>query len=556
MNKTININLGGYFFHIDEIAYQKLKRYLDAVSRSLNDDPQGKNEILSDIEARISELLSEKIKDVRQVVNENDIDEVIAIMGQPEDYVEAEEGYTEASSESYQRKKTSRKKLFRDGDDKFLGGVCSGIGHYIGIDAIWIRLAFIILVASGFSPIAYILLWILLPEAKTTAEKLQMEGEPVNINNIEKKIRTEFETLTSKLKGGANDISEKFSSADYDKLKSQTKSGLQDFLDTIGKILGVLFKILGKFMGGILIFVAGITIISLIFGLFSFGSLEFLNFDDGIVSYPPFFYGSTLPNWLLTIFLFLASIIPFIALFVVGLRILSPNVKKLNTATSLTLLGVWLVSVFGISFAGIEHGVSSAYDGTKISQKSINYDNSKPLKISIKNNNDVFYIENLRHRDNNEEVFIDDKKMKYSNNIKVSVKKSETENAYIKIKKDSEGKRRKNANENADKIRYNFTINDNRLIFDAYFLSDFKNMWKDEDVRLTLYIPEGTTIFFDNSSKRFLSDIDNIQDIYRSGMANHHFEMTVNGLNCTDCTKPEQNWNEETTTKKQIEKTI
>ena len=62
MNKTININLGGFFFHIDEIAFQKLKRYLDSISRSLSDDPQGKNEIISDIEARISELLSENQK--------------------------------------------------------------------------------------------------------------------------------------------------------------------------------------------------------------------------------------------------------------------------------------------------------------------------------------------------------------------------------------------------------------------------------------------------------------------------------------------------------------
>ncbi|SOS54549.1 Phage shock protein C (PspC) family protein (Stress-responsive transcriptional regulator) [Tenacibaculum finnmarkense] len=66
MNKTININLGGFFFHIDEVAYQKLNYYLKAIANSLNDDPQGKNEIISDIEARISELLSEKITDVRQ----------------------------------------------------------------------------------------------------------------------------------------------------------------------------------------------------------------------------------------------------------------------------------------------------------------------------------------------------------------------------------------------------------------------------------------------------------------------------------------------------------
>lgn len=188
MNKTININLGGFFFHIDEIAYQKLRRYLESISKSLSDDPQGKNEIIPDIEARISELLSEKITDARQVVNEGDIDDIIVIMGQPEDYADAEQEYSDASY-SYTRNNASGKKLFRDGDDKFLGGVCSGVGHYFNIDVIWIRLAFIVLLFSGFSPLIYIILWILLPEAKTTSEKLQMEGEAVNIDNIEKKIR-------------------------------------------------------------------------------------------------------------------------------------------------------------------------------------------------------------------------------------------------------------------------------------------------------------------------------------------------------------------------------
>ena len=89
MNKTININLGGYFLHIDESAYQKLRTYLDAIARSLSEDPQGKNEIIADIEARISELLSEKIADSRQVVNEQDISDIIKIMGEPEDYTDS-----------------------------------------------------------------------------------------------------------------------------------------------------------------------------------------------------------------------------------------------------------------------------------------------------------------------------------------------------------------------------------------------------------------------------------------------------------------------------------
>ena len=168
MNKTININLGGIFFHIDELAYKKLRLYLDAIRRSLSDDPQGRDEILNDIEHRIGELLSERVKDERQVVNENDIDEITKIMGKPEDYLVDEEIFED---EPKYHSRPASKKLFRDGEDKFLGGVSSGIAHYFGVDTLWIRLAWVVLIVAGFGtgiPI-YILLWILLPEAKTTA---------------------------------------------------------------------------------------------------------------------------------------------------------------------------------------------------------------------------------------------------------------------------------------------------------------------------------------------------------------------------------------------------
>ncbi|WP_299120051.1 PspC domain-containing protein [uncultured Tenacibaculum sp.] len=545
MNKTININLGGFFFHIDETAYQKLKRYLDAISRSLSDDPQGKNEIISDIEARISELLSERITDARQVVNESDIDEVITIMGQPEDYAEAEDSFNDSTSYSQRRNRTS-KKLFRDGDDKFLGGVCAGLAHYAGIDVIWVRLLTLVLMfGAGFGFIAYFILWILLPEAKTTTEKLQMEGEAVNIDNIEKKIRNEFENLSSKLKDGANDLSDKISSADYEKLKSKTSSGFQDFIDTMGKILLAVFKVFGKFMGVLLIFIAGITIISLLLGIFSIGSLEFLDFDNDMVHYPPFFYESTLPKWLLSIFLFVLIGIPFIVLFILGLRILSPNVKKLSTPAILTLFGVWLVSLLAVGFSGIEYATTHAYNGANVTKHSITYTKEEPLKLRVVNDDNIYYNHNLRNRNNAVGVYVNDKEMKYSNDINIDVRKSETGNAYIEIKKTSEGRRRSKANDNAETIQYNFKSANNTIVFDAFFLSEYKNMWKDEEIRATLFIPEGTTIYFENSTRRFLDDVRNTQDIYDRDMANHHFKMTSKGFECTDCDYNNNDNNEE-----------
>jgi phage shock protein PspC (stress-responsive transcriptional regulator) len=236
MNKTININLGGVFFHIDEIAYRKLKMYLEAIRRSLSDDPKGRDEIITDIEARIGELLSEKVKDVRQVINEADIDEVVEVMGKPEDYMVDDEVFSDDDYRSQERRKT--KKLYRDGDDKFLGGVSSGMAHYLNVDVIWIRIAWLVAAFGfGFGFIAYIIMWILLPEAGTTAEKLEMEGEPVNISNIEKKIRDEITQASERVKNGIDEVTDKVKKADYKKYGSKARSGTQDFVETLGKIL-------------------------------------------------------------------------------------------------------------------------------------------------------------------------------------------------------------------------------------------------------------------------------------------------------------------------------
>ena len=546
MNKTININLGGFFFHIDESAFQKLRRYLDAISKSLSDDPQGKNEIIADIEARISELLSEKITDARQVVNESDIDDVITIMGQPEDYTEAEEPYNDANY-SYKRNNSKGKKLFRDGDDKFLGGVAAGIAHYFDIDMIWIRLAFLFTTLAGFGVLAYIILWILLPEAKTTAEKLQMEGEAVNIDNIEKKIREEFSNVSEtvkhaanqasdKLKDGANMASEKFKSTANDfseKMKNPSKknNGLQDFLDTLGKIIMAIFKVVGKFIGVILIIFSAFGLIFSIFGAFSVGSLEFLNIDGQFL--PPFFFGSVFPKWLLTTFLFLAFVIPFLILFILGLRILSKSVQKLHKTTSLTLLGLWLIAAFGLGFAGIEFATTHAIDGISISKNNLELVVNDTLTLKLWNDDTIFHKNNLNsHRKYREQTIeeVAGKMKVYSNNIAIDVEMSATDSSYFTIQKTSTGRNRMAAKKNSKAIQYNFKQLDNTLTLDAFYISDYQNLFKDEEIKVTVYLAKGVRVFFDASSKYFLSDIDNTTDTYDREMVKHYFLMTEEGL--------------------------
>ena len=535
MNKTININLGGYFFHIDENAYQKLRRYLDAIARSLSDDPQGKNEIISDIETRISELLSEKITDARQVVNEQDISDIIAIMGEPEDYAESEEGYTDSSYSNYSRKQSNSKKLFRDGDDKFLGGVASGIAHYFDVDVIWIRLAFLLLLfGGGFSLILYIVLWILLPEAKTTAEKLQMEGEPVNIDNIEKKIREEFSAMSEKIKDGANEVTQKVNER-LKKNGSRTKSGFQEFLDTLGKIIVAIFNIIGKFIGVIIIIVSAIVLISFILALFSIGSFELIGLSDEFVRIPPFLYDSVLPKWLLATCGLILVGFPFLILFVLGLRILSSNIRKFSKTTTLTLTGIWIVALLVLVFKGIEFTSHKAAYGSKTIKKDLLISDSDTLNIKMIDNEELYEESSYIRSNNRREILIGDKRKLYSNYVRVDVRKSKTEKAYVKIRKSSQGRNISKARESAEVIEYKYTLEGNDIILNNYFLSEYKNIIKGEKVEIILYIPKGASVYFDPSSEKYLNNVENTEDIADEDMVKHHFIITDEGLDCTDC---------------------
>ncbi|HEY9220684.1 MAG TPA: PspC domain-containing protein [Lutibacter sp.] len=530
MNKTININLGGIFFHIDELAYQKLKLYLDAIRRSLSDDPQGRDEILNDIELRIGELLSERITNDRMVINDSDIDEITKIMGKPEDYSVDEELFEDEPKFS---QKTASKKLFRDSDDKFLGGVCSGLAHYFGMDVIWMRLLWLVLFfffGTGF--LVYILLWILIPQAETTAEKLQMKGEPVNISNIEKKIREEFQDVSSRVKNGVNEVSDTVRNSEF---KNKAKSGIQEVIDTLGKIILAIFKVFGKFIGALLIFIASATLIGLIIAAFSVGSIEILGFEGDFMEYPPFFFDSILPMWLLVIFMFLAIAIPFVVLFMLGLKILSSNVKSFSTTTKLSLLGVWIIAILGLSFAGINFATQTAYDGVHNQTENLPIAALDTLTINMIGNDSLSNEKELRRNHDYETVFDIDVEKLYSTRVNVDIKSTDKATAFVKIRKESDGKNRLTANKDAESIEYKFSLTEKNLLLNGYFLSDLKNKFKDQLIDVTIYLPINSVVYLDASTQTYLNDVDNVQNIYDGDMPKHYYKMTENGLECLDC---------------------
>jgi len=195
MKITVSINVGGYSFNIDEDAYAELKMYLRNLELHFAEE-ESASEILSDIETRMAELFRTKITSYKQVINIEDVRQAISVLGTPEDISDAD-GPTSRekfASPGYHR-------MYRDPDNRVIGGVCSGMGAYWNIDPVIVRIIFIALAfAGGIGVMVYVILYIVLPEAKTTAQKIEMKGEPVNIHNIKEAVKKEFDSVRKNMK--------------------------------------------------------------------------------------------------------------------------------------------------------------------------------------------------------------------------------------------------------------------------------------------------------------------------------------------------------------------
>ena len=533
MNKTVNINLAGTSFHIDEDAFGKLSRYLDAIRKSLK-GADGSEEIMQDIETRIGELFSEKIESPSQVISLKNLDEVIAVMGQPEDYEVDDEIFEDAppTSKSYSKSRgsASHKQLFRDIDDKYISGVSSGLGHYFGIDAIWIRLLWVLLIVAGFgSPIVvYILLWILVPPALTTSEKLRMTGEPVNISNIERKFKEGFDNVADRVKN-----------VDYDKYGNKIKTGASNFFDSLGDVIVTLFKVFAKFIGVLIILVSLVTIIGLVIGFFTFGSLNFWGNNELMENFTMVDV-TNVPMWLLALLGLFAIGIPFFALFVLGLKLLISNLKSMSSTVKILLIVVWALSIIGLAILGIKQATEQAYDGNYIEEQALPIRTADTLRISMRADKQYSYEVS---RDNGLELkySADDKKIIYSNNIQLNIKSSKDSIGKIIIEKSAEGNNHLDAKKRAEAIEYKYSFENNSLLLDGFFTTDTSNKYRDQQIEITLYLPEGTVVYSEENTTSyyggFNSDFAELSDWDNQA---HYFRILKNKAECLDCKTKEE----------------
>lgn len=518
MNKTVNINLGGMFFHIDEDAYLKLTRYFDAIKRSLNNS-SGQDEIIKDIEMRVSELLNEKQKSEKHVVGLKDVDEVITVMGQPEDYILEDE---EKSNPTYNNTGTrSSKKLYRDKENGMIGGVATGLGHYFGVDAVWIKIVFLIFVFAGFGTgiLAYFVLWVVTPEAVTTSEKLEMTGEPVTISNIERKVREEIESL-----------SDKFKNADYDKMGNQVKSGAERISSSFGDFIMTVFKVFAKFLGVILI-IGGITVLFfLLIGVFTLGTNVFIDFPwQNFVEAGNF---TEYPIWSFGLLMFFAVGIPFFFMTLLGFKLLAPNTKTIGNIAKYTLLAVWIIAIAITISIGIKQATEVSYDNKMVEKKAIAIQPTDTLFVKFKYNN--YFAKDLNHH--REFEFVQDSannQLIYSTNVRLRVLHTDEKVPYIQIEKRARGNSFTAAKKRAEKINYSVEIRRNQLILDNYFLTDVKNKFRGQEVEIYLYLPEGQLFKPDTSVEDYDDSDDNFFNLHFSG--NYNYKVEGSKIKCLNC---------------------
>jgi len=539
MNKTISINLSGLLFNLEEGAYNKLSNYLQQLRRSF-ENTEGCDEIMADIEGRIAELFTEKLKN-KQVILEREVDEVIGVLGAPEDYEtdQANEPGPSRHTAGY-RSEESTRRLYRDPENAVLGGVCSGISYYFAIDPLWLRLAFVVaLFFAGTGPLLYIILWIVIPKANSTAEKLQMRGEEVNIENIERRIRDEADRIRMRAGQFGENAKREFQNAN---IGNRFGSFINEFVHAVIRFVNSLVKIMGRSLGLFFLLIGGVLLFFYLSSILSSGT--FFSFDDieGISSFSlngflSVFFVSAMQQDLFVLGIALVIAAPIIGLLLLGIRLVGyPRIK----------LG-WAVPVNGFVFlAGlILCIVTCALLITDFTAKARRIDpfaltplNTDTLQLSIQPNSEL-NIKQAAQIDH-WKFYFNDGDNHVTGLARLNIAKAENNQFALHVQRSARGEDKKQALSIAEGVRYFIRQDGESVYLNPYFSLPKDDKWRSQKVEFTVLIPEGKHIRFSPGMEDMLNDIPNVQHIDDDEMVGKTWMMTDDGLTCTSCPSEEE----------------
>jgi len=577
MDKVFQINLGGIIFTVEETAFEALKKYLEKLQNYFKNN-EGASEIIADIEARMAELLQQKMGSNAKTVFMNDINEVIGIMG---DIGQMEGGAGEEKTESnnayqspkqnfnkklrrnpydeslggvcsgiasyfdidpvivrvlfaaatifygtgilfyiilwmvipqakddeaeYMRteKQARTRKLFRNPDEKAIGGVCSGLAHYFGLETVWVRLAFVaafFFFGSGF--LLYVVLWIIIPKAYTAADKLQMRGEPVDVKNIEREMKNT---------GGTS----------------------QPRTQNISKNSGALRGILKFIVGAIAFF-----FIACIIALLGVCIAAYMGMGDKFWGNELFFMAFGNENMLMVFktAMVLVIISPILAIVTSLIRLIFS--VKFRLRIIFILAGIMFFSgVMMLTYVGVKYatGISKEAKDIKteyIARADTLYLHIEPVSFDTLEETKKIFINDHRLLINSEGVLIP---------LRINIKRSNNDSsAFLSIKKTAKGMDMTEAMQNISNFSFSTNVSNNHIYLSPGIWIDKHSAYKFQRVSVKLNVPLETVIVFDNYAKTLLnSDMASSDDA-------RIFRMTNKGLKCLDCSDEENYYDEDT----------
>jgi phage shock protein PspC (stress-responsive transcriptional regulator) len=612
MKKIININLSGRVIPIEDSAYEKLQAYIESLRRYFAHE-QGRDEIINDIESRIAELMNEKIRLGSSSITDEHVSEIIASMGTVADFEAAEKEETATGTKSgtqqtdneetysYTRKRSKR--LYRDSGDKIIGGVCSGIANYLGINPTIIRILFAIITFGGFglgflayiilwivlpprdldeytgkrlyrnpedkviggvagglaayygketwmirlifaAPIIlniffgifswpffhegsfvpnivfgslsgtfifiYIVLWIVLPEASSQYQKMEMRGEKVDVNSIRQNVKEGMDNMKDRVKDWSSEVREsaqnlgskakEFANTRGKTFAREAREAAHRTGGGIAHIIGVLFKAFFLFIAGTIAFGLFVAMLGLIFG------------GVGVWPVKDFFLDGFWQNAFAwgTLILFLG--VPLVG-FIVWLLRRIMKVRSHNNYLGWTFAGLWVLGWISVS----------CFVGSMVNDFRMSNYRTPPVEISITqpaqgkmivtvNQPEILYSGTLPW------INIDGTGVDITRdtfrlaNVRIQIEQSKDDQYHVELKKYSRGNSVGQAEAKAQKMKFDMSYRDSVLDVGSGIAVDKETKFRGQKAIVIIYIPTGKKIRFDETVNK-LHNIDfNIGD--------------------------------------------
>lgn len=582
MKKNISINISGIIFHIEEDGYENLRKYLDSINKYFSTF-EDSTEIMADIESRIAEIFLSRLNEGKQVITADDVASLITTMGSVSDFKAAEQDEFDGINAGAPRPQESTtgsaggftgsayaspKSLERDQKRKILGGVCSGIGHYMNVDPVWIRLLFaifafawgftifvyivmwivvpgsydlteievgkkmfrdperkvlggvsggvasflnidilavrilfvILTITGGLGLFLYIILWVILPEARTLTDRMQMQGEPVTLSNIESNIKK--------------------NQLEPDREESAATKILLFPFRVIGIVLQALAKIIGPLVEalrvviGIMIMIMGISLLlsvlvsgGIAFGIISgAGNIPWAT-DYNQFSIPVDAFMRAFPGWVITA-AFISAIIPPLFIILLGISTIARRIVfSATVGWSLFVLFILCSAMLAVGIPKIvmafkeegEHRIETNYTPT-----------GKTTVLRIRETGlDDYHGSALTLKGHTGSEF------KLQQNFR------------------AQGSTRLHAIENAKMVDYNVTLQDSVFTFDSNITFRPDAVFRGQELDMILYIPYNKPFIIENGMVHLLDQY--IEYDARDGQT---WEMTDKGLRCITCPQP------------------